>query len=400
MTTQAGQPGPGAGTVRLRLLGLAPNPWDGQWMNRQQILSRLAAHHAVLYSNGTWSVWDRGSPAWRRAPLRGAYEARDGVLVDTPPRWLLRWPTVSAYDGRILGLVQGRWRRQLARMGHGPVIAYLFHPRFRQYIGALGADHVVYQPYDLFRHMPGWTPELAALEARLLAESDAVIATSESTREALQAQARRTVHLVPNGVDGTLFLAPAAEGTGDPLAGIPHPRIGYVGSLNRKVDLMLIAGLARREPRWQFVLVGPQGNFDEETGAALATCTSLANVHLPGARPRQELPAIMQGLDVALMCYRSGTWMDSAYPLKLHEYLASGPPVVSTDLPSVRPFAAVVAVARTPDEWHARIATALRDGTPGTPGQRRAVAAANTWEQRVGRISGILASLGLSGATP
>jgi hypothetical protein len=92
----------------------------------------------------------------------------------------------------------------------------------------------------------------------------------------------------------------------------------------------------------------------------------------------------MRSLDVALMCYRPGTWMDSAYPLKLHEYLASGPPVVSSDLPSVRPFAGVVAIARNADEWHALICGALRDGTPGTPAGRRSVAAANTWEQRVG----------------
>jgi hypothetical protein len=52
--------------ARCRLLALAPNSWDGQWMNRQQILSRLGAHHDVLYSTGAWSVWDRAA----RLPAR------------------------------------------------------------------------------------------------------------------------------------------------------------------------------------------------------------------------------------------------------------------------------------------------------------------------------------------
>ena len=56
-------------------------------------------------------------------------------------------------------------------------------------------------------HMPGWTPELARLEARLLETCDAVIATSEPTRAALQEQSPLPVHCVPNGVDGELFLA-------------------------------------------------------------------------------------------------------------------------------------------------------------------------------------------------
>lgn len=385
--------GGAAGASRCRLMALAPNSWDGQWMNRQQVLSRLAAHHAILYSTGAWSIWDRGSDAYRAAPLAGTFERRDGVLVDRPPRWLLRWPTLAPYDGAVRHLVQRRWRRQLARMGTGPVVAYLFHPRYLQFIDQLDADHVVYQPYDLFRHMPGWTPELARLEARLLATCDAVIATSEPTRAALQEQSPQTVHCVPNGVDETLFLSGDGHQQVDALAGIPRPRIGYIGSLNRKVDLPLIVDLARREPGWQFVLMGPQGNFDDATANALSECTRLPNVHTLAPRTRQDLPAAMRSLDVALMCYRPGTWMDSAYPLKLHEYLASGPPVVSSDLPSVRPFGAVVAIARNSDEWHARITTALRDGTPGTRTARRSVAAGNTWNQRVAGISRILADI-------
>lgn len=393
MSAPVGQIAPGHAAARCRLMALAPNSWDGQWMNRQQILSRLAADHDVLYSTGAWTVWDRDNESYRTTPLRGTFERRDGVLVDRPPRWLLRWPTVAVYDRAVLRLVQRRWRRQLAQMGNGPVVAYLFHPRYLRFIDDLGADHVIYQPYDLFRHMPGWTPELARLEERLLETCDAVIATSEPTRSALQEQSPLPVHCVPNGVDGELFLAGDPVPGVDALPGIPRPRVGYVGSLNRKVDLPLVLDLARREPGWQLVLVGPQGSFDDATAIALAECAALPNVHLLGARTRQELPACMGSLDVALMCYRPGTWMDSAYPLKLHEYLASGPPVVSSDLPSVRPFAGVVAIAQTPDDWHVLIGTALRDGTPGTRAERRAVAAANTWDQRVGTIRGILAEI-------
>lgn len=384
----------GAGRVnRCRLLALAPNPWQGQWMNRQQVLSRLAADHAVLYSTGAWSVWDRQAPGWRAAPVFGRFESVDGVVVDHPPRALLRWPTRRGYDQAILRLVQRRWLRQLAKMGDGPLVAYLFHPRYLPFIADLPVDRLVYQPYDLFRRMPGWSPALARLEAELLARSDAVIATSETTRDTLQEQCPRPVHCVPNGVDAGLFLGRDAAGGDDLLAGIPRPRIGYIGSVNRKVDLPLLVDLARQEPSWQIVLVGPEGNFDDVTATALRDLAALPNVHRLGARDRRELPGLIGSLDVALMCYRPGTWMDSAYPLKLHEYLASGPPVVSSDLPSVRPFSAVVAIARRPDDWHPLIRDGLRTDGPGTRAGRREVAAANSWDRRVRDIRAILASL-------
>lgn len=372
---------------------MAPNAWHGQWMNRQQILSRLSAHHDILYSTGPWTIWDRDGKGFQEAPAGGRFSECDGVTLDESPRWLLRWPTVPAYDRLVQALVTRRWRRQLARMGTGPLIAYLFHPGFLPSALALRAERIVYNPYDLFRNMPGWTPELAQLEDQLLHIADAVIATSEPTRAALQPQSATAVHCVPNGVDRRLFLERDTAPAVDPLADIPRPRIGYVGSINRKVDLPLIAWLARQEPDWQFVLIGPLGSFDAETAAALTEIRQLSNVHLLGSRDRAVLPDHIRSLDVALMCYRRGTWMDSAYPLKLHEYLASGPPVVSTDLPTMQPFASVVATARNNAEWQASIRQALRDGTPGTRAERRAVAAANTWEHRVDDIRNILAAV-------
>ena len=72
---------------RFRVLALAPNFWDDSWMNRQQILSRLAKDHEVLYSNGPWSVWDRHHERFRASSWTGSFEPRDGVLLDRPPKF-------------------------------------------------------------------------------------------------------------------------------------------------------------------------------------------------------------------------------------------------------------------------------------------------------------------------
>jgi glycosyltransferase involved in cell wall biosynthesis len=98
---------------------------------------------------------------------------------------------------------------------------------------------------------------------------------------------------------------------------------------------------------------------------------------------------------VNIMCYRlaADLWVEGIYPLKLHEYLAAGRPVVSADVPSIRPFEHVVAIARDPQQWERAIEVALTSGEPGSTAARRQVAAANSWNARVRQLEAELSAL-------
>lgn len=357
-------------------------------MNRQQILSRLARKHEVLYSNGPWTIWDRAKATWRACPFFGAFVRLDGVWVDRSPRLLLSWPP-GWLDRWVQRLAQSRWRRKLARMGEGQMVLYVFHPRFASAVQGMPHDLLVYHPYDLFRRMPGWTPALAEQERWLLQHADRVIATSRSTRDLLALETSHPPFWVPNGVDAAVF-APGAQGTIPDVERIPRPRLGYVGSVNQKLDLGLVAHLARARPDWHWVIIGPEGLYDAPTRAAREDCRTLANVYFLGNQPRDLLPACMAALDVGLLCYRSGTWMDGAYPLKLSEYLACGLPVVSSDLAEVRPMQNVLTIARSPADWEAAIGAALAGKAPGTVAERRALATQYDWNTLAVRLTAIL----------
>jgi glycosyltransferase involved in cell wall biosynthesis len=381
-----------APAARCRILALAPNFWDDQWMNRQQILSRLAKHHDVLYSNGPWSAWDRHHERFRTSSWTGSFEARDGVLVDRPSKLLLSWPTHPAADRAAASLAVARWRRQLARMGNGPIVAYLFHPTYLRYAERLHPDFLIYSPYDLFSRMPGWTAEQSANEQRLLELCTLVITSSEPTRAALQPKTDKPVFCVPNGADAAHFEAGSKQPPPPDLASIPRPRIGYVGSVNRKIDFALIASLALREPGWQFVFIGPEGNLDDLTRMGVNRCKALTNVHFLPSRPVSDLPRCMGGLDVGLLCYRRDTWMEFGFPLKLFEYLAAGLPVVSKPLPSVMDHREFLELAEDESSWHDAIAKALNGHGRSTPEARRAEAWRNTWDSRVATIDHILSA--------
>lgn len=388
----------------FKLLVLAPNAWFGQWVNRQQLFSRVGRRRPVLYGTGTWFSWDRHGVAWRQASWAGGHLASDNVLVDQPPRWLLRLPRLPWLDAAAVRLQCWRWKRLLRRRGPGPLVAYVYHPQFLPYALALKADYLVYHAYDLYAHTPGWDQAQARAELLLLQRADLVIASSEQIAVAQRALVAREVRVLPNGADVAAFAQAldGAEPEPDDLRAIPHPRLGWVGSLHPQVDYGLIAELAARRPDWHFVLVGHLATqADARADAERAECGRRPNVHFLGAKPVTQVPRYLAGMDVNLMIYRlaSDSWILSGYPLKLHEYLAVGRPVVSADLPSVRPFAPVVRIAHGADDWQEAIGLALAGAGNGTPAQRRQVAAENSWEQRAATLDAWL--LGLApGAAP
>src|SRR5262245_48798585 len=120
----------------LKILVLAPNSWKDQWVNRQQLMSRLGKRHAILYSTGGWFSWDRSSEEWQKADWLGSILPYDNVWVDDSPRFLLRFPRLHL-DKLVMRLQTMRWRRFLETRGPGPVVAYLFHPSFYPYAGLM-----------------------------------------------------------------------------------------------------------------------------------------------------------------------------------------------------------------------------------------------------------------------
>lgn len=376
----------------LRIVALAGNPWDGQWMNRQQLLSRLAGRHTILYSNGPFRIWDRGKDEFRRASLFGSFEQRGGVMLDRRGRMPLRIPRLGWLDTQAMRSAARRWRRQLSE-AEGPLVAYLFHPTFAPLVDALRPDRVVYHAYDLFRMTPNWTGAEEANESRLLASANLVLASSREIAADLQRRSGKHVEFLPNGVDYDSFAGAGRHPEPPELAAIPRPRIGYIGRVNIKLDLDLLLDLSRQRPDWQFVIVGPS-DLQPADEQKMATLRERKNVHVFGFQPQEQVARFTAALDVGLMCYRyENLWTQAGYPLKMHEYLACGLPVVSAPLPAVQEFDEVVRIVQSPAQWHDAIAAALQDNSPAVVARRREIARANSWNDRVRQLDSYLASM-------
>ena len=108
------------------------------------------------------------------------------------------------------------------------------------------------------------------------------------------------------------------------------------------------------------------------------------------ANTSENLPEYLKAIDVALIPYLLEGYTLTAYPLKLHEYLAAGRAIVATALPELRPFSHVVRIAETHTEFISQIRKALHDHDPQAIEARVAVARENTWENRIEAMYRIL----------
>jgi glycosyltransferase involved in cell wall biosynthesis len=373
------------------IFAFAPNAWDGPWMNRQQILSRLARRGwQVTYSTGPLSSWHRGTDTWREAPWFSGYESRDGVQVEIPGKSLPRWPRARLYD-RFVRQHHAAVLLRKAQCTPASALSYVFHPSLGDVASSLNSRWLVYHAYDSFALQPSWTDNLARAEEKLLRRADLVIASSAAVADALHRAGRDEVMVLPNGGDAQAFEAGTRLPCPADLMAIPRPRIAYIGHINRKVDFPMIAAVARRRPDWHWVLVGPIASAasaapsnDPKIAAAFRDCQTLPNVHFLGGKPHVELPAYAAHMDVNTMCYRTDRgWWNAGSPLKLHEYLATGRPVVSVELRDIRAFGEVIAFVRNMDEWRRAIEGALLERSSQMAERRRRIARANSWDNRV-----------------
>jgi len=124
------------------------------------------------------------------------------------------------------------------------------------------------------------------------------------------------------------------------------------------MDIPLLIDLARRHCNWSFVFVGPRGYLVGHE-AALEELALLPNVYMLGPRAIAELPSYVQQFDVGMLCYVVNDYTRYIYPLKMHEYLASGLPIVGSPIKALEDFTHVVSLASGPHEWSRALEAAL-----------------------------------------
>ena len=368
----------------IGILGMPYHTFGSHWLTPHHVLTRLASYFQVL--------WLEPPHPWREIRAQRARRSAMAKLVTAhPPSFGVHVPEPwlpLVYRPSWLGVALERARvrrawRQLRRRGCRRFVLYLWHHQFESALEAGHHDLSLYHiddEYSFTTEPPPMDPQ----ERRVIGAVNQVFAISPGLMERKGGINPHTMFM-PEGVDYRAYSTPVPEPKD--LASIPHPRVGYTGTLKRQLDWPLLSALAHRHPEWSFVFVGPRA-LDGENAATLDAMARLPNVHLLGLKTVAELTAYPQHFDVCIMPYVVNGYTNNIYPLKLHEYLASGRPVVAAPIRSLQEFREMMALPGTVDEWSGALTAALAaPAAREAAAARKAVAQEYDWSELVHKIA-------------
>ncbi len=194
----------------------------------------------------------------------------------------------------------------------------------------------------------------------------------------------------PNAVDLDAYALPVDRTDARTQLSLPmDARIAvYTGHLYAWKGVDTLARAAQQMPE---VLVCVVGGTEDDTASFRKRWGAVENIRIVGHRPRAEMPLWQRAADVLVLPNTEKEEISSHYtsPMKLFEYMASGTPIVASDLPSIREIADGCAVFVRPDDPHA-LALAIREGTSAETARYAERAKRwvqdHTWNKRAARI--------------
>jgi len=274
--------------------------------------------------------------------LSGPRKVEENLYVGTLPLLLPCFQMSLLINGvnnfTILKLL--RYWMKVLRF-HRPIL-WTYNPYSESLLGKLGEGLTVYDCVDELSASKGLVRSniVEELERRLIKKVDVVIVTHENLYRSKKSLARE-IHLISNAAEVDHFRKACVPDTpvAQEMRTIPRPIIGFLGSVQYWIDMDLLRFLAIAKPQWSFVLIGPKGRL-----AQIKKIENLPNIYMLGKKQYEDLPSYLKAFDVCLNPYILDETAMNCSPLKLYEYLATGKPVVSVDMPEARKFNGLISI--------------------------------------------------------
>ncbi len=187
------------------------------------------------------------------------------------------------------------------------------YPHYLHLLDQLDPDVSLYYNIDDYtRYWPRHAERIRELERKLVLRATATVCVARFRADELRAavpEAAAKIHHIPHGTPASFLAEHPARRPGVPpadIAHLPRPLLGYVGSIENRVDWHLMKKLSEAFPEASIVVVGRCPHFSRLREPWSTDWTEFSigqNVHPIGWRPQESLPRYYESFDAILMPY-------------------------------------------------------------------------------------------------
>lgn len=373
------------------------------WTNKSQVMSRLSrAGHKVLFVEppiNTGNIFFRqvkqGAWSLKRLLTHTSTQEDTGILVYSPLNVIPSSNITTEWHIRHINKLTKNFFDPQRK-----TIIWIYHVQLKNlfnYINQIPHDLMIYDCVDNYLGFPADTSfhstnvsgeELMIQEASLAKRANLVFATAPGLVAKLSPLNPNTF-FTPNVGDYEKFKdSKNIKQLPEDIRLIKKPVIGFTGALDEhKFDLELFKQLAQSYPQYSFVLIGSLVRNDRTVSKESLGLKNFHNVHLLGSRPYGIIQNYYAGFNAFIIPYQlNDLTVGGCFPVKFHDALAAGLPVIVTDLPAYAPFKDVCYISRSSREFIENVKRALDEDSSRRIAARQEVAKENNWDGKVANM--------------
>jgi glycosyltransferase involved in cell wall biosynthesis len=363
--------------------------WYHHPHSKNHLLKRYAKQNKVLFVNSiSMGLPSIANPDFflkvrrkLRSYARWLRKVPEGLWVMTPINLPLYGSKIGRWFNRVLLVAQLRLAMRMLHMSR-PIL-WIAIPTAAEMAGRLGEKLVLYQVSDKYD-----ANEDSALSRQVIRQYDRQLKNAAdvvlySGRKLFEEATEPHRFFLEQAVDFEHFsnvqVRPSPE-----LDHIPHPILGYFGTMDYVMDTELMTEVSRLRPNWHWVLLGLKSNLVR---------ISAPNIHFLGSKSYADLPRYVRQFDVCVLPWRENNVFTSyGSAIKVREYLATGKPVVMAPLyeylqtPGLRFYCGA-------QEFVEQVEAALAEDSASLAAQRQAVVKDGTWDERAKQLAALIHSL-------
>lgn len=256
-----------------------------------------------------------------------------------------------------------------------PSIVVSTIPIVADIIKELPRQSFAYYCVDDFSVWPGLDgTTLGAMETKMLPLANTIISASEHLQQRLLALGYPS-KLLTHGVDLDFWTYTKTDQTVMKLFSFEKPWVVFWGVVDRRMDVEYVQHLSCSLQTGSIILAGPTDEPDSKLQA-------LKNVYSVGSLKLSQLPILANEAAVLMMPYADLPVTRAMQPLKLKEYLATGKPVVASNLPANLEWQDCLDIARSPDEFVEKVKWRIQKGISEQQKKARVRLSHESWKSK------------------